>query len=107
MSRVSEIFGICEHIGNQLESIYRASGKEYQDTGRDVEFNPQRRAIEEYREYNEKIKDQLNYICENVDEYNRVWNGTMRDYYFALSKFIQKIPAKKNQSVEVAKALGS
>ena len=92
MSIFSQLFKVSESIGSKLKLIYTNSGKEPRDIGGDVEFNPQQRPIQEYTEYTEKIKEQLVYICQNVDDYNRVWNGTMRDYYFALTKFIQSIP---------------
>ena len=92
MSRVQELFKVSESIGRRLELIYSNSGKESGSIRNDIEFNPQLGAIQEYTEYTEKIKEQLVYICQNVDDYNRVWNGTMRDYYFALTKFIQAIP---------------
>lgn len=92
MSRVQELFKVSESIGRRLELIHNNSGKELKDAGRDTGFDPQLGAIKEYTEYTEKIKEQLVYICQNVDDYNRVWSGTMRDYYFALTKYIQKIP---------------
>jgi hypothetical protein len=95
MSRVQELFKVGESIGRRLELIYTNSGKELGSIESDAGFNPQLRAIQEYNEYTEKIKDQLVYVCQNVDDYNRVWNGTMRDYYFALTKFIQSIPKEK------------
>lgn len=98
MSRVQELFKVGESIGHRLEFIYTSSGKEPRDITGDTEFNPQLRPIQEYTEYTEKIKEQLVYICQNVDDYNRVWNGTMRDYYFALTKFIQSIPKETKKS---------
>jgi len=92
VSIFSQLFKVSESIGRRLELIYTNSGKEPRSLENDVEFNPQLRPIQEYTEYTEKIKEQLVYICQNVDDYNRVWNGTMRDYYFALTKFIQSIP---------------
>ena len=98
MSRVQELFKVGESIGHRLELIYTNSGKEPRNVGELTEFNPQFGAIQDYREYTEKIKEQLVYICQNVDDYNRVWNGTKRDYYFALTKFIQSIPKENKKN---------
>ena len=100
MSRVQELFEVGKAIGSRLERIDKSFGAERTDIKRDVEFNPLIGHLQEYYEYTENIKKQLIYICKNVDDYNKVWNGTMRDYYFALTKYLQEIPKEtKKESI--------
>lgn len=100
MSRVQELFEVGKAIGDRLERIDQTFGANVNNSKSDAGFNPLLSHLEEYYTYTENISKQLIYICKNVDDYNKVWNGTMRDYYFALTKFLQEIPKEtKKESI--------
>jgi hypothetical protein len=87
-----QFFKVGELIGRRLQRIIEDSGKSPDHIANDIGFDSRKNPIEEFWKYARQIESQFEYICQNVDDYNRVWNGTMRDYYFALTKFIQSIP---------------
>jgi hypothetical protein len=36
------------------------------------------------------MESQITYISENVSEYEKIKNGTLAEYFFAISKFLLK-----------------
>ena len=53
-------------------------------------FNCKVHPLVEFLEYRDQMESQITYISENVSEYEKIKNGTLAEYFFAISKFLLK-----------------
>ena len=59
-------------------------------SGSNKSFSCKVHPLQEYKEFVEQMDDQVIYISENVSEYEKIKNGTLAEYFFAISKFLLK-----------------
>jgi hypothetical protein len=53
-------------------------------------FSAKVHPIVEFLEFRDQMEAQINYIANDVSEHKQIVEGTLQDYFFAISKFLLK-----------------
>jgi hypothetical protein len=81
---------VNKEFGNAKGAIQKSNG-----------FNCKVHPLNEFLKFREDFDKQITYISESVSEYKQITSGNLSDYFFAISKFLQKNKSHERNSNKV------